>query len=261
MTTSVEHHIDVLKRLNPELPNEDEGGGFFDTIKTAYEVFKNLVPIREGFSNSDKAFLTKYGNWTISSLTIIRTPLSSTVQSVLNAVSVGELDRTKARLGYDKMFHLALIGTITPSSGVNGTPVTFLTERNETLRLRLFQSNDVGKDTEKMVVPIGGKNLTLNNMFDITKRKIGEKLWVYDPFKNNCQDFVIQFLGSNGLLTPKISAFVRQNIDTIAETLNKHNPYTTDIAKGVIDIASRLRALTGLGLTHLETAKRLNPTE
>ncbi len=256
MTTLVEHHIDVVKRLNPPPPEElDEGGAFgFDAIKTAYELFKKIVPIRKDFSRSDLAFLKTYGNWKITSLTIIRTPLSGTVQTLLNVVSIGELEKTKARLGYDKLFHLALIGTIDPPAGVNGVPITFLTERNETVRLRLFQSSDVGRDTEKMVVPLTNTiNLTLNSMFDVTKREIGDKLWEYDPFKNNCQDFVIQLLGSNGLLTPQISEFVRQKIDSIAETLDSKNSYTTDISRGIIGIASRLRALTGLGL---ETKKR-----
>ena len=259
MTTLVEHHIDVVKRLNPPPPEElDEGGAFgFDAIKTAYELFKKIVPIRKDFSRSDLAFLKTYGNWQIETLTAIRTPLSGTVQTILNAVSIGELEKTKARLGYDKMFHLALIGTISPPIGLSGVPITFLTERNETVRLRLFQSSDVGRDTEKMIIPLTNVvNLTLNSMFDVAKREIGDKLWEYDPFKNNCQDFVIQLLGSNGLLNPQITEFVRQNIDTIAETLNQRNPYTTDIAKGVIGIASRLRALTGLGLTEKKRTKR-----
>ncbi len=247
-----EHSIDVLNRLNPEqeIGREDEGGGFGSSIATAYQLFKKIVPVRKGFSNSDKVFLAKYGNWKITSMTVIRTPISSYIHKALSVLSVGEWDKAKARVGYDRLFHLALIGTLEAPPGVNATPIKFITERNDTVRVREFQANDIGRDTEQMVVPlVNPVSLTLNNIFDNVIRQVGDKLWEYDPFSNNCQDFLIQFLGVDHLLTPQVDDFIRQKVKTIAESLDKVNPYTTSIARGLIGISARLRALTGKGLT------------
>ena len=183
-------------------------------------------------------------------MTVIRTPISSYIHKALSVLSVGEWEKAKSRVGYDKLFHLALIGTLEPPAGVNGAPVKFITERNDTVRVREFQANDIGRDTEQMVVPIVNPvSLTLNNIFDNVIRQVGDKLWEYDPFSNNCQDFLIQFLGVDHLLTPQVDDFIRQKVKTIAESLDRVNPYTTSIARGLIGISARLRALTGKGLT------------
>lgn len=251
-----EHSIDILNRLNPEQEigrtDEIEGGGFVDSVKTAYELFKNIVPVRRGFSNTDKAFLKNYGNWKIKSLTVIRTPVSSYIDKFLNILSLGELEATRARIGYDKLFHLALIGTLQAPDD-HTPPVQFITERNDTVRVRLFQKSDIGRDTQTIDVPIINPLLTptLNNIFNGAILDQGTKFWEYDPFSNNCQDYLIQLLGTANLLSTQVSDFIKQKLMTIAQTLDKKNPYTTSIARGIIGISARLRALTGRGLEDL----------
>ncbi len=251
-----EHSIDILNRLNPEQeigrPDAVEGGGFIDSVQTAYELFKKIVPVRTGFSNTDKAFLKKYGNWEITSLTIIRTPVSSYINMFLNALSVGELDKTRSRIGYDKLLHLALVGTVQSPDG-HTPPVKFITERNDTVRIREFQKTDIGRDTQTYKIPLINQmsSSTLNGMFDTAVLDQGNKFWEYDPFSNNCQDFLIQLLGASNLLNPEVTDFIKQKLMSIAQTLDKQNPYTTGIARGIIGISARLRALTGRGLEEL----------
>lgn len=247
-----EHSIDILDRLNPEQeigrPDEPEGAGLMDTFKKGINTFMNIVPIRSDFSTSDKAFLATYGNWNIKTLTIIRTPVSAYITKFLNALSLGELEATKQRIGYDQLFHLAMIGTLQAPNDY--TPnMQFITERNDTVRVRAFEKSDVGGNTEQMNIPVpDGSSITLNKMFDVAIRNAGSKFWAYDPFSNNCQDFLIQLLTKSNLLTPEVSTFIKQKLMTIAQTLDKKNPYTTSIARGLIGVSARLRALTGKGL-------------
>ena len=237
------------KQSSVKQQEEDAGALGFSDIGTAFTLFKKLVPIRKGFSKTDKAFMAKYGSWRIQSMTIIRTPLSSYVDKALNLLSVGEWQSTKSKVGYDKMFHLAIIGMLQPPAGLNATPIKFITERNDTVRIREFEANDVGRDTQTMDVPLtNATSRTLNNIFDTAIRDLGDRLWEYDPFTNNCQNYVLQILGEDNLLTPQIQHFVLQNIASVASSLDKINPYTTGIAKGLIGLSARLRALTGKGL-------------
>ncbi|NCX04301.1 MAG: hypothetical protein EBW68_00785 [Actinobacteria bacterium] len=246
-----EHSIDILDRLNPEqeIGRPDEvGAGLMDTLKKGVSTFMNIVPIRNDFSTSDKAFMSTYGNWNIKTLTVIRTPVSAYITKFLNALSLGELEATKQRIGYDKLFHLAMIGTLQAPNDYTPNK-QFITERNDTVRVRTFEKSDVGGNTEQMNIPVPeGSSITLNKMFDVAIRNAGKKFWEYDPFSNNCQDFLIQLLSKSNLLTPEVSTFIKQKLMTIAQTLDKKNPYTTSISRGLIGISARLRALTGKGL-------------
>ena len=69
--------------------------------------------------------LKKIGNERINSLTLVRTPLSSTTKSLLNVVSFGQLDKGLKDTNIDKLYHLFLL--------INNR---YSLEKNEVIRLK-----------------------------------------------------------------------------------------------------------------------------
>jgi hypothetical protein len=144
--------------------------------------------------------LEKFGNETVSSITIARVPLSSFVTNLLNLISLGTYKKAVQESPYEKMFHLFLV--------LNSK---FTLEKNSVLNFVESTSALSQKDVETMEVPVNG-NFTIKEMFDRTVEKIGMKQFTsYRATSWNCQDLILNILDANGLLTDDLKQFLYQN--------------------------------------------------
>ena len=117
------------------------------------------------------------------------------------------------------------------------------------ITVREFKKSDVGRDTELTNVELTDVLiLTIDGMFDTAQAEEGDKFWIYDPFTANCQDFILNLLGTSHLLTPELLDFVKQDASSIGKELQKSILPVNEFARGVTDIAARFRRLTGTGL-------------
>lgn len=155
----------------------------------------------------------------ITSLRVGRTPISSYINTVLNAVSLGGWNSAKNDLGYSDVFHLYLV----------------INERWKLERNHVIEWSDYRKpkDETSLNVPLS-KTLTVSELLQTTADQFGPDLQVYDPGANNCQVFVVQVLGSNGLLTQPLKDFIQQDIQGAFERLPF---YTKWLAKKITDVA------------------------
>jgi hypothetical protein len=160
-------------------------------------------------------------------------------------LTLGAWERAKARYGYDSMFHLYLLIDIVDTSR-GGKIITACLEKNETPRCYLNKV-PMARDTQTIYVQKQYSG-TLKSALDKTIAQMGTSFWVYSSFTNNCQDFLIQFLGANGLLTPSVATFIKQDIQSIARELPT---YVRPVANFITNTARRIRTFFGRGLEGL----------
>ena len=206
--------------------------------KGVVDFFRQLIFGRDTATNTVKKNLKKYGDKKIKSIQIVRQPISSGIQKMLDYLTLGKIKKDMVAQGYDRLFHLSSV------IGIEGGPNLRL-EKNETVDLRPV--GKFHKESEFRTVPVSG-DITLNEAYENIRKLYDDdkNFYGYDSIKNNCQLFIRKFLISNKKnfkYKPSDLDFISQDIAFIA----KKYPYTSKIARVLTDIANKLGVLTGDG--------------
>jgi len=188
-----------------------------------------------GYYPSTLAFLRTHGSEDITSLAVRRAPIRESTNTALDMISMGTWNKTRHDIGYDKMFHLALI--------VNGR---YAIQRIGRISVGLKDTDRPG--SEYMSVPLKnegyGDALTMRKMLQTTRIRIGhDAFFKYDSFANNCQNFVMENLSANGLLTPNLQQFIHQPLD---ELLKQQPEHVSTVARTITNVGH----IFGLGKPH-----------
>lgn len=215
-----------------------EGAGFWDWTKRQYRRTKQLFQAPKQYSNTSRKTLDEYGKCKITKLVIMRTPLQEVLGIALQGLSLGKWYDLMRKYGYDKMFHLALIGIVCDN-------VAVVIEKNEVVNIS--NSFDISADSECMEVDLP-KSITLDQMMNNTKAFMGDfNYFDYDAFKNNCQNFICSILQSNGLLTPEYQDFLYQDIRELHSELPTYISPVVKVITRLGSVVSRLRGQGRLG--------------
>ena len=191
-----------------------DGEGIFDNIKALLFGRKDLPP-------NARNVLKKNGNDQIAYIQVARNPLSTFTKLGMDAISLGDFSRKAKKLPYDKLFHLYMIVTL--KNGKN-----ILIEKNDVINM---EYRGVRKNAESKRVAVN-KSLTLNTMMANTKKYMGKKFLPYSGFNNNCQDFLMAIMKSNGLGNSDTYKFVKQHTTSIFKgnpTFRKVTDFITDL--------------------------------
>lgn len=156
----------------------------------------------------------------ITSLKIGRQPISGGINKALNILTVGGWERAKKDVGFADAFHLYLI--------INGK---YRLERNHVIEMYPYKPNS---NEEILSLDPVAKHVTIREFLERTAAKVGPELQRYNAASNNCQIAVIQFLQSNGLLTPEASKFIKQDIEKVVSKLPWYSEW---VAKKITDTA------------------------
>ena len=173
------------------------------------------------YLNSVQKIINRIGDDEITKITVNRTPLSKVLKFLLNITSRGQVEEKLKNTDYDTLYHLFMV--IQTKNSLN------VIEKNEVIQIYKFSK--LGKGTETMSVPINA-GLTLNDMLSKTKSKMGGSYYSYKAQDNNCQNFIISLLISNGLNTDALEKFVLQDVRTLFEGNEKFRKIvntTTDV--------------------------------
>lgn len=183
-----------------------------------------------------RKLLSMIGNEKITSLKVVRTPLSKPLTTLLNIASLGAFQRVLKRLGYDDAFHLTLF--------INGR---YSFEKNEVVRLST--TNPIKKGSEVLEVPIpSGFDTTIEQLINKTRERMGDKNFSnYDAKKLNCQHFITNVLQANGLDTPKLLEFINQDAVEIFKGMPKFVEKWGKVLTDIAAVGSRL--IEGQGQT------------
>jgi len=149
-------------------------------------------------SKNVRTIMEKVGDMPITKIKIVRTPVKSAIQSLLNIASFGEYQKQLDEKPYDTIFHLALVLTIDNKE--------LVVEKNAQI------SMSYKKVSGQEMPVVTDKSLTLNEMMSNTEKMMGDKFLPYDAEHNNCQGFVSAMMRSNGLMTPEYSSFITQDV-------------------------------------------------
>jgi hypothetical protein len=175
---------------------------------------------------SARDYLKKNGNQTITSMRIERIPLGGLQKSLTAIVYVRELltkFKKPENIPQDDLFHLQMVLTLS-----NGRRVMW--GKEEVIKL----SETIYKGDKMESRDLGKTNIKLQDFVDKTAKTMGAKFAPYNAFDNNCQDFIMATLKSNGLGTQADYDFVKQD----TKDLFKGRQWLIDMMKGATDLAS-----------------------
>ena len=171
---------------------------------------------KKDFSNSSKSTIKKFGDLPIVGLEVVRTPILKVLDRIINLISFGKFNKLKEKYGFDDLFHLQLVSKV----NMNGHFKNVVLEKNEVINV---STNVATKNTSQMIsVPVN-RPITINELLNNARQKVGDaKFFLYDPFLNNCQNFILDLLNSSGLSNNSIDSFIKQDVSKIAEGLPSH---------------------------------------
>ena len=183
-----------------------------------------------GFNSLDaraQEFLRQHGAEQVTSITIRRAPVASTVHALLNSITVGTWGATRGKYGYDDIFHLAMI--------VNGK---YAIQRLGRVSLAMKDADLPGAEFLPITVQ---HTITIADLVMKTLERIGkDKFFKYDSFYNNCQHFLMFILETFGFASEKARDFILQP----TEDLLKEQPGWTQT---VANTLTNLGAISGIG--------------
>lgn len=219
------------------------GSGFFSDVfdkvkrvaKSAVRVIRRIPPLRRDYPPNVRKVLEQYGNGVIVGLAVRREPIKSFINTALNWLTKGKWDMAKREANYDNLFHLGLVADVEVGNEVK----RLLIEKNEVINI----TTSFGQASDVEMLPLSvptNPPITLNQLLENARRDMGENFFLYDAFKNNCQDFIYNLLNSSGILTERASAFIKQPIEVLLKRLPSYTPIAARAITDIAGIANRV---------------------
>lgn len=151
--------------------------------------------------------LNKYGDYKITGVRIMKSPIQKTITDLLNVASLFQLRKTLKKLNYDDLYHLYLNLYLE-----NGEIIGL--EKNSLLRIVYGGFNPKESESIEIIFP---KKPTLKSLFEQGERKGGANFYRYDAVYANCQKFVIDLL--QNLIPEEAKKWILQDIREIVPSL------------------------------------------
>lgn len=227
-----------------------QGGSFTDFLSdVGHVMFKDMVSNKHGeqrtrFSPDIERVLAKYGDWDVVSLMIGRKEIQGMINKafVVLGENKHEFKDARSQLPFDKIYHLFVIaGLRDKQAAVDGPISYFRIEKNEVINIAPM-APDSRFIEQKANVPLL-QPVTLNELLAGAKEIQGPGFFKYDPFRNNCQDFIFAMLSAADThrfvdFTPTDRAFVKQDTRALTENVSAG---TQDRARLITNAMARYR--------------------
>jgi len=188
--------------------------------------------VRQTFSVSTeyppnvKEILDKYGNEVIKGIVLKRTPVSSLIVGALDAFSLGKFGNRMEKDDLDNLFHL-FMDIYTENNKVISL------EKNERVNMIVNPSRRPNEEIKQVSnIPVG---ITIIQLMENGRNRMGNQFFRYDSERNNCQDFLLNVLQASGIGDQSDYEFIKQK----TEQLFKGLPFL----KGVAHTATNLGAI------------------
>lgn len=195
-------------------------GRLFDRLKEAASSLFGDDRLPKTFRDT----LKKYETQPIKSIKVVREPLTGGVNLFANALTAGKFEEVARKQGEAGFFHLYSLLTLD-----DGTVLIY--EKNERPVLQVYKSTP-GSKAES--VEASGKNIPLGQFVQKSIDRMGLQNFVsYDPLKRNCQDHLINSFTANGLLTPDLQKFIKQDLTELVESTPSFSQVLAQKATGL----------------------------
>ena len=218
-------HLQANGTLKNKKHTKLEGEGIMDLFKSQ----------KLELSNTAKNILQKFGNLYITNIKLFTETVAGVSHASANIATMGALTRFKNKTG-TSLFHIGCIITL-----ANGQQIKF--EKEEIPML--LTDTKLGPQAQFMEVPLQGKLITLQKLVMNTEKGMTPaKFYKYEGLRNNCQDMMMGMLKANGLLTPELQKWGKQDITELQSTVPTINE---KIMNAVTGFKAKLRSVTGYG--------------
>ena len=232
--------LPTLKMKEPIEINEFDGEGLKGFVGTGFKedvinIGKKVInKVKKTFSKRKanllpptiRKFLENSGDVLITNAEIIRTPVSGIITKLFSLISNGQYITSLHEAGYDKAFHLAII--------FNGDKMI---DKQEVIKI---SKPNITKETQKLTVSVPS-GITFHSLFDKTRELMGNSsLTNYNAKTNNCQDFILGVLNANGMNSPQITEFVKQDAIKIFEGMPQYMEKVAKIATDIGAVANKV---------------------
>ena len=201
-----------------------------DTVHKIRDVAHKVYTGDTGMPPNVKKILEKYGDQLITKISIIRNPVGKALTGALSIASMGEFGRNLENAPYDKLFHLKICCTLQ-----DGTHVSL--EKVE--RVNMVVNPKSVKNEEVIDTPLNGKQITLGELYENARNKMGGLFYPYSAKSNNCQNFILNVLQASGIGNQQDYEFVKQD----TEHLFGENSFLRKASNTITDIGARFNVL------------------
>jgi hypothetical protein len=175
--------------------------------------FNNDEYIGSGFINLRRndypPLVRKYikilGDNKIRSIKACRRPIWTTINYVLDFMSLGSWSKKKKENNYDYMFHTFLIVKFDNSER------EYLIEKNQVVYMKEYKLDL----NDRFVNVKVNHNVNFREFMYKPIGVYGQEILEYDPVYANCQKFVQKILHCSGLLSQEVVNFINQDVEKV----------------------------------------------
>ena len=153
------------------------------------------------------AFLEKYGDEPITSISVFRRPLCGNIDKTANILTFGKFVKKLKRAGYTQLYHTGLL--------MNGK---YLFEKWLDIGVHITADTS---HYEYYPVNMAGVSVTLRQFYMNGIQQYGDAIWKYDICDNNCQKVVLQILDANHLETELTKKFMFQDMSGVLSPIER----------------------------------------
>lgn len=161
-----------------------------------------------------RKLLEEVGDEKITKLTLWRQPIS--VNSILKFLKLNK--------SYDDLFHLAI--NINDKYNLDKQSV-----------LTFERGKPKGETLE---IPVN-KDITIDELVQRTKKRMGNEGYSSYSVRNNCQQFLLNVLSANGLMTTDARKFIEQDVEKILQDLPAYSEVVANFFTKAQAIKNRLQ--------------------
>lgn len=198
-----------------------------NTVRTINRTGKLLISGSDEYPPNVKQILSQYGSQIIKSIKLERTPVDEVMTGALSLFSLGKFGE-RFNKSFDELFHLFM--EIEMQNGEY-----LLLEKNARINMQVKSSPINRPNSEIKNVEQVPQNLTIQQVMDNARQRMGNKFFQYDAVVNNCQDFLLNVLQANGIGNQSDYDFIKQN----TEKLFKGLPILKKVSHAVTEIGER----------------------
>lgn len=189
------------------------------------DFFNKIIYGRSDFSPSDRKILDEHGNEIVTKIQLRKFPIDPNINQMFKFI----LSMHNRNLPYDNFFHLCIY-----CETDKGTKV--LVDKGQNFQLDLNPRDK--PETQTLDIKINSRK-SLLEMLKNTHEEMGKNFFSYQTFHNNCQDFALRFLSTNGLQTTESTNFIKQDVSESVQGLDDFRKFVNTMT----DVASRFDIL------------------
>lgn len=179
-------------------------------LKEVGKDVKEFFSISTEYPPNVKQILNKYGNEVIKSITLKRTAVSGLLTGALSVFSLGKFGE-RMKKSFDELFHLFMdINTVQ-----NGPSISL--EKIE--RVNMIVNPPRRPDEEVKQVSNIPQGITIIQLMENARKRMGNQFFRYDAVINNCQDFLLNVLQASGIGDQSDYEFIKQDTEKLFKGL------------------------------------------